>query len=47
MAAAQMEEEEGGEVEEAEAEAARLMVAGPVACQAERAVAAEAAVREQ
>ena len=37
----------GGEEEEAEAEAARLMVAGPVACQAERAVAAEAAVREQ
>ena len=35
------------EEEEAEAEAARLMVAGPVACQAERAVAAEAAVREQ
>ena len=47
VAAAAMEEEEGGEEEEAEAEAARLMVAGPVACQAERAVAAEAAVREQ
>ena len=43
VAAAAMEEEEGGEEEEAEAEAARLMVAGPVACQAERAVAAEAA----
>ena len=38
---------EAAEAEAADVAAAAMEVAGPVACQAERAVAAEAAVREQ